>query len=1272
MHIDTTIFTRSFGGPASPLVARFTLALLTIVALGGTQIGCGEDEESQKNATVTIIDVTPASGYPGVETNISFTLEAGKNTRDEDLTWSVNFGDGKTVAGESTAGSATSTYERSGDFTITVSAMVGNKTVGKAERPYRVFAPVDIAVSDVSARPNNLRTGEDSTVSFSLENMVAGNVESPITVNAYLSTKSSVSAAELADLTLLGTTTVETNDSGVSLASGEISELGLTAKVPDVDSGDYFIVVVADPAAQIADNNRANNIATGSSIVRIENIAQILPDISIENVYALPDRAFPVLNRVMRGFTLANRGPEAIYNVVHKTYISVGNPELTEDAILLHTSEPATLGARAVLEIDPEQFVLTSEIAPPADSELEVYVIVEAFSEDGDIEEIRLDNNVGVSQKPILVTDQRVDGPDIAVREFSVSPGSTFIGGTLDVNAFVANEGTQNVGSFFCGIYMGDSANMRPENDPRLVNLNIPGLAVGEERKITRTITIPGLYQPGTYYFYIVCDPLGTVAESFRSNNSVLFPNPIRITSDADVDLFVDTLTVPANVPEGSTTELVAKICVTGSNPSGLTRAALYRNTGNSVNYDAEPIQMFDVPNINPGACIDMPIEVEATCSNFEGSYVFGLQVDVTNRLPETNENNNKKTGANKLVVDGKYCKCVEDSFAPNNRASNARLLTPGQYEAAVCTAGTYDYFKVEVQAGESLVVTTNFLAEKGPLTTTLFNAAGTQTLSSDSTAGQQRVARFISPTTSTYIFAIHAAKSDARNYYDFNVEVLPRTTKADVIPYNVRLPARDSFSIGAKLNVNVDAFNLGQVATGDFDAQVYLVGDRSLGNDDDVLLATTTVASLPAGGNRTLTVPVQIPSTVTSGNYYIAVTLDPFGQIDEEDTNNNDTFSRPIKIETRCYDAFEPNDSFGEAYPLNAGSYSNLVACADSSDFYKVCPGDAKVFTATVNFDNDDGDIDMELYDETSKLLQASANSNVNTEQLSVPYVNGNQCYFVRVYMVGLDPTAQNTYSLNIDIKDVDPSLKCDAAFEPNDNFATASSLFSAVDHPVALDRCPVTDVDFYYVNLTAGQKISLRGILEPANQPGALRLQLYSPTQQPLKNHETGPGIPVAEIKNYTVPSTGRYFLQVTASGNARRVTYKLEIDGATAPAPTGIDLAVSNLLIGPGSYEAKDQVRYEFDLKNLGSNPATTPAYKVYLSTSATLDINTATHLGGSTTVTIAGGASTKVTGRVNLPDSVTAGNAFIHVHFDPTPINDTNPTNNGTSVGISLTE
>lgn len=1274
MHIHSPRSTRSAGGTISPLIARLLFSVLTIVLAGSTLMACSDDTETSKSATVTIIDLTPSSGYPGVETSISFELEPDENTNADELSWSVNFGDGRTIAGQSTEGSASNTYERPGDFTITVNALVGDKSIGTATREYRVYQPVDIAVSAISARPSNVRTGEEVTVSFSLENLVAANVETPIPVTAYLSATPSVSAEALSGLTVLGSTTIQRNDAGIALASGAPNDFGLTATVPEVDSGDYYVIVVADPDSHIADTNRANNIAASASVLLVENIAQMLPDIAVENVYALPDRAFPVLNRVMRGFTLANRGTESVFNVVHKTYLTIGSPTLTEESILLHTSEPLTLGARSNLEIDPEQFVLNEEIVPPTDSELEVYVIVEAFSTEGNVEEISTDNNTGASAQPIIVTDQRVDGPDIAVREFSVTPGSTFVGGTLDVEAFIANEGTQAVGSFFCGIYMGDSPNIRTDQDPRLVNLNIPGLAVGEERNITRTITVAALYQPGTYYFYLVCDPLGTVPEAFRSNNSVLFPNPIQITDLADLDLFVDTLTVPETIAEGDIAEVVAKICVSGSNPSGITRAALYRNTGNTVDYTADPIKTFDVPNINPGSCIDLPIEVEATCSDFLGTYVFGIDVDTTNRLPENNENNNKKAGSNKLVVDGKYCSCVEDSFGPNNRASNARLLTPGQYEAALCNAGTYDYYKVNVQAGESLVITTNFESDKGRLTTSLFNAAGTQTLSSDNSADYQRVARFISPTTSTYIFAVHASRSQDRNYYDMDIQILPRTAKADVVPYNVTVPTRDTFSIGARFNVSFDAYNLGEVPTGEFDAQVLLVSDRAQGNDDDIVLATTTITSLAAGGTRKLTVPVSLPPTITAGNYYVAVLLDSFGELDEADTLNNDAYSRAIKVETRCYDAFEPNDSFGEAYALenSSNTYSNLVACADSSDYYKVCPGDAKTFTATATFNNDDGDIDMELYDETYKLLSASAHANVNTEQLTIPYVNGNQCYYVRVYMVDLDNEAQNTYSLNIDIKDVDPSLKCDAAFEPNDTFATASSLFSAIGHPVALDRCPVTDVDFYYVNLTAGQKISLRGILDPAQQPGALRLQLYGPNQNVLGNRETGPGIPIAEFKDYTVASTGRYYLQVSVSGNARRVTYNLEIDGATAPPPTGIDLAVSNLVIGPGTYEAGDQVRYEFDLQNLGSNTASSPAYTVYLSDSSTLDTSTATQLASFTVADIAGGASTTITGRTNLPASITAGTQYLHVQFDPDVINDTTPTNNQTSVSIVLVD
>ncbi|MBA2663480.1 MAG: hypothetical protein H0U74_14425 [Bradymonadaceae bacterium] len=1229
-------------------------------------VACSDDDTLAKAATVTIIDVSPGGGYPGVATRVSFELAAGENTKAEELSWRVAFGDGRSDQGEGLSGEVTNAYALSGEYEIIVSAIAGGKAVGRATQTYRVFRPVDLAVTTVAGRPSNVRTGESITVSFKLENRTAAALETPVTIAAYLSPTASVTADALGGLALLGETTAATDENGVALAAASDVDMGFSATVPEVDGGNYFVIVVVDPRGQISDTDLSNNIAASASIVQVENVAQMLPDISVEAVYALPDRAFPALSRVVRGFTLANRGREDVFNVVYKTYLSVGSADLSSSAILVDTSEPITLIAGSVREIGPEQFVLNSEILPPAGGEVDVYVIVEAISQDGNVEEIRLDNNVAPSTNPIVVSDQLVEGPDISVREFLVSPESTFLNGTLAITAKIANEGTVDISSFFCGIYMGPEPAAHPERDPRLSNLNVSSLASGEERVIVRNITVPSLYDPGVYYFYIVCDPLGTVQESFRSNNQIIYINPITITDEADIDMFVETLTVPMTAAEGSSFSIVAKICVAGSNPSGITRGSIHRSSGNQVDFSSAPFMVFDVPNILPGKCHDMTFEIEATCDAFQGRYSFGLTVDATDRLPEFDETNNRKTGTNALTVEGTYCSCVEDQYAPNHRVSTSKTLTDGSYEAAVCNPGSCDYFGVALSAGDSMRVSTSFLAEKGKLITTMFDTAGIQRLDEDNTDDFQQVGLFLASQAGRYIFSVCGARSTSRNYYDLDVQVLPQTSGIDVVPHSVRLPVRDSFSVGANLDVRFRAYNIGQTASGSFDARIILTRDRSVGHADDIVLQTTTIASINGASFREIVVPVTLPVTAADGNYYVAVVLDPTNQLVDTDPTNNSTFSRPIKIETRCYDAFEPNNTFAEARELGDGSYSNLVACADSSDYYKVCVEDSKRFVATATFENAAGDIDMELYNAEFKRIASSANSGVNSEQVSVSYVNGSQCYYVRIYMIALDSQAQSTYNLNLSIQNVDPSLQCDSAFEPNDSFATASSLLSAVNHTVALDRCPVTDTDFYYVNLTAGKKYTFRGILDPSNQPGTLRLQLYNPNQTPGNNIETGPGVPIAEIKDYTASQTGRFYLQVTVSGNARRVTYRMEALGLE-----GVDLAASNLTIGPGTYSANDLLRFAFDLTNLGSTSATTPAYQVYLGATAILNRDVDTLLGSFSAPTRVGNSTARIEGQANMPSVVSSGVRYIHVIVDPNQVLlDLNYDNNQTATTITL--
>ncbi|WP_168211015.1 CARDB domain-containing protein [Persicimonas caeni] len=1245
---------------------RAMLLVLLLLPLALVSTSCGGDD-GEKTAEVEITSIEPASSYPGVETAISFTITPGEGTSASELSWTVDFGDNQTASGEELEDTVTHVYENSGQYRVEVVALAGGSEVGSATSTVRVLAPVDLAISETRGSPANVQTGDTLTVSFEVANQVAGAVESPFDVSVYLSPSASVTVDDLEGLPLLATTTVSASQEGEPvIAAGESVSAGLSAEVPsDVSSGDYHLVSWINPEGQLADSEPGNNLDVAQGIVRVENPDEVLPDLAVTDVLIIPDRAFPTLNQLTRSFTVANRGNVEAFDVVAKVWLSQGDAELDESSdMLLEKTDPFNVPPNDKVVFDPEEFVLDNEIAPTPGEELEVYMIVEVAIQ-GDSTEANLDNNVGASPNPTVVSDERVDGTDIVVRDFSVTPNSTFLDGTLEATLVVANEGTLDASSFFCGIYLGDEPAVNTDLDPRLSNINISGIDSDTEQTIEQSFVVPALYDPGTYYMYVVCDPLGALSEPYRSNNQKVYLEPVTITDEADVDLYVDSLTVPSTANEGDTVDLTATICVSGSNPSGTTRGRLWRSPNAAPDFTEDPIAEFDIPNINPGGCEDVTIQTDASCADFVAEYGYAIEVDYQDRLPESDEDNNTATGSNLLDVSGEFCSCTADAYA--NDASNQPLpLTAGQFSDAVCDPEICDWYAADLQQNESLLVTTTFDANQGQLETRLYDSSGSNELDSSVADGRQEVATFLVPSAGRYLFKVCGETPDIQNLYDVDVEILSPSPGVDVLPRELEVPQRDSFSIGAQLDISFRVYNIGQTATsGAFDANLVISPNDVIGDGDDIPLQPTSVSvsQVSGGGSKDVSATVEIPTSVNDGDYYIGVQLD----IADGDTTNNAVASKMITVETLCYDPLEPNDSFADAPSMSAGSYSNLTACTAADDYYKLCVQNGKKFTLRADFFDSQGDIDIELFDQQRQIIDSSANSGVDSESVSVDYVNGDQCYYARVYLLTLQQDLQTSYDMSINVSNVDPSLQCDGYFEPNDTTSSAASLLAALQHTNTLDRCPASDTDYYYVSLSSGQTVSLRGLLEPSTQAGTLRIQLYQPNGTPGPNMETAPGAPVAEIANYTAPTSGTYYLQVTLSGTQRRATYTLEADGIG-----GIDLEASNLLIGPGTYRANDEVRFGFDLANLRSDPATAPTYTVWLGTAQAHDPNADIQLGSfSLSSDVAGNSSTSIADRVDLPSSgLWDGTGYLHVVVEANGQTDPNPGNNTTTTTIDL--
>lgn len=1256
---------------------RFDALLLALV-VAGFAAACG-GSDGGGSATVEIDTVDPDPTYADLQTSVDFTIEPGDGVSESDLSWEVRLGDGTTKSGEGTSETSIQhTWEDAGSYSLEVVATSGGSSVGSASREVEVLAPVDLGVANVSARPSNVDTGDDVTVQFDIDNNSATAVKTPFDVFIHLAPNdgSAVSAETLDQEEPIGAGTIGGDDEEIVGAGGTRSG-AVTVTIPDdVEPGAYRVVAWARPAGQISDENPDNNFAVGTDpdgVVQIETDAGLLPDVDVRDVFVVPDRAFPALNEFQRGFTLTNNGETDAVGVTTETYLSVGDSQIDDDDLLINeTEEGMDIPGGTSKEIGPDQFVLSDDITPPENGEKEVYVIVRASLDD---EESNEENNVAVSDPPITVADERADGPDIVVNSFSVSPETTYLGGSLQVNADISNEGNTDVSSFLCRLYLGEESRVDINNDDAFDSINIQQLATGDSVSIERTAVVnENDATPGNYNVYMYCDPNGALDETFRGNNARIHPNKVEITAEPNVDMQVASLDVPQSVQNGNDVTVTAEVCVSGTNASGRTRGALYQSIGQQVDFSAEPKETFPIPNITPGNCQDVDVTFEADCADFEDTYAFGFEVDTQNDLEENDEMNNTATGGNTMTIDGPYCSCPMDQYEQNDqRFSSASLQSAGQKSATVCDPGECDFFDIQVGADESLQIETTFRADKGDLETTLFDPSGVTALDEDTTPGRQRVATFNVPSTDNYVFSVCGAGAASRNLYDMDIDILSQPSGVDLIPRKVEMPSSSTYTLGETVSTDLRIHNIGDQSSSSFEVEFVITPDRTVGDANDVPLnpSTISVGGINAASQTDTSTDLEIPTSLSNGTYYIAAKVDPAGNVSETDNSNNTSFSKEFTVQTRCYDALEPNDSFSQATSVQDGSYNNLTACASEDDYYELCPGDGKKFDVETTYNPQNGDVDLELYDQNQQLIDSSATTGQGTETVSVSYVNGAQCYFIRPLLLTQQSQARTTYDMSVNVDDVDPSLQCDSHFEPNDNFTEATSLITAIQQSQSgtIDRCPSSDDEYYRLDLSQNQTVTLSGTIDPASQPGTLRLQLYKPNQQPTVNKETAPGDSTVKIEDYTAPTDGTYFLQVTLTGSDRNITYKLGGQGLG-----GIDLKAHNLVYVPSSatYAGGDTVDLEFDISNVRSDRAKQPSYEIYLGDTSTLDPQNDTKLtSGTLSQDVAGNSSVTVYDPVTLPSSVPSGTGYLHVKVEPdSSQTDPNSLNDVGTTSISL--
>lgn len=245
-----------------------------------------------------------------------------------------------------------------------------------------------------------------------------------------------------------------------------------------------------------------------------------------------------------------------------------------------------------------------------------------------------------------------------------------------------------------------------------------------------------------------------------------------------------------------------------------------------------------------------------------------------------------------------------------------------------------------------------------------------------------------------------------------------------------------ESFSVtplvvenGGTIEISVDVCNVGNNGSTPSVVRVFLSPDPSFDDFDREILASR-VPPIEADACLTILAEVAAECDTFIPNYYLFASVDDAGDINESNEENNvgqldDLLTIEALICACEIDEFEPNDTPAAANFLNPniGAWEGLTMCQRTGqffeDYYQIPLLGEQTVRVEARFENDRGNLDLELYalDRATVLDRSETNGDIEVvSSVRVP-VRGN--YLLRVR--GRTEEDRNVYSLDLQISSPD-----------------------------------------------------------------------------------------------------------------------------------------------------------------------------------------------------------------------------------------------------------
>ena len=753
--------------------------------------------------------------------------------------------------------------------------------VSKVEELSQADAPMETGV----------RSGPDLTVDYLSASWTSADAGDSKSISTRIKNEGDSSSGSFRwGLYLSTDTTITTSDlllddwSQSSISSGSTRSSTKSVTIPSsITGGYYYVGMIVDINGQVSESDENNNDDYDSGRVHVYELADLVPRTTSSSCSA--PTTGTVGNYLSSSISIqyendaSNSHGQSTGTFYWAMYLSTDSTITTSDTQVGSDQYSSSLSSGSYRTDS-----LSSSTRIPSSMNAGTYYWGYILDVDSDVDEASESNNARTCNQITLQEDL----PDLEATSVSTSSSSAIMGNTITVQYRIDNIGTDYSGSFYWKLYLSTDSTITT-SDTFVDEFSESSISGGAYRSgYEYNVPIPTGMNPGYYYLGLIADNRGSVNELDETNNVV--SSSSRIDIEEPADLVPDSPSGPSTAQASQQVSISWRIDNTGDDASGWFYWEMYLSTDSTITTsDTKLGSTQQASSISGGSYRSGTYSPTLPSNLAQGTYYFGIIVDSTSRVSESDETNNVEVGNSLYITVPDYdleatSISVDSGYRQVCEGSNI-YITLSVTNLGTDNAGSH-YYEVLVSTGNSVsAIYTG---------TSLGYASGAANVPSYTHSNiQATLPTSIAP--GTYYVGLYVDYGDYISESDENNNIVATNSAQltvidcapDLEPTSISGPA--SGVRGGTAQVSVQISNIGMEDVGSVDYSIYLSSDSSIsGVGNDVLVGSDVTGPIAQSAAWSGSVNLGIPSNLGDGCWYWGILVDPNNSIVEMDETNN------------------------------------------------------------------------------------------------------------------------------------------------------------------------------------------------------------------------------------------------------------------------------------------------------------------------------------------------------------------------------------------------